>query len=102
MKKRPRYITLRSIQSGIPLRCIDIMASGGFLLSNYQEDFYDSFIPGEDCVLYESVENCIDKCRYYLSHEAERAQIAQNGLGRIRDNHTYEIRLSQIFNIVFN
>lgn len=95
-------ITLRSIQSGIPLRCIDIMAAGGFLLSNYQEDFYDSFIPGKDCVLYESIEDCINKCRYYLSHESERTQIAQNGLGRIRDNHTYEIRLSQIFDIVFN
>lgn len=95
-------ITLRSIQSGIPLRCIDIMASGGFLLSNYQEDFYDSFIPGEDCILYESIDDCIDKCRYYLAHESERTQIALNGLGRIRDNHTYEIRLSQIFDIVFN
>lgn len=95
-------ITLRSIQSGIPLRCIDIMASGGFCLSNYQADFYDAFVPGEDCILYESAQDCIDKCRYYLSHDAERIQIAQNGLGRVRDNHTFEIRLSQIFDIVFN
>ncbi|MDD6038064.1 MAG: DUF3880 domain-containing protein [bacterium] len=29
-------ITLRSIESGIPLRCLDIMACGGFLISNYQ------------------------------------------------------------------
>lgn len=34
-------ITLKSIQSGIPLRGMDIMGSGGFLLTNYQNDFLD-------------------------------------------------------------
>lgn len=95
-------ITLRSIRSGIPLRCMDIMGCGGFLLSNYQEDFYGSFVPGEDCVLYESIDDCVDKCRYYLSHEKEREQIAANGYGRICENHTYETRLEEIFNAVFN
>ena len=31
-------ISLRSIESGIPLRCMDIMGAGGFLLSNYQTE----------------------------------------------------------------
>ena len=39
-------ITLKSIQTGIPLRCMDIMGSGGFLLSNFQSDFLDYFVPG--------------------------------------------------------
>lgn len=39
-------ISLRSIKSGIPLRAFDIMGSGGFLLSNYQEDFLENFTPG--------------------------------------------------------
>ena len=95
-------ITLRSIQSGIPLRGIDIMAAGGFLMSNYQADFYDFFVPGEDLALYESKDDLMNKCRYYLSHEAERAQIAANGLGKIKESHTYKIRLSEMFEIVFN
>jgi spore maturation protein CgeB len=95
-------ITLRSIKSGIPLRCMDIMGTGGFLLSNFQSDFYDIFVPGEDCVLYESQEDCVEKCRYYLAHDAEREQIAANGLGKIRSEHTYEIRLNEMFDIVFN
>ena len=32
-------ITLRSIRTGIPLRAMDIMGCGGFLLTNFQEDF---------------------------------------------------------------
>jgi len=95
-------ISLRSIRTGIPLRGIDIMGAGGFLLSNYQEDFYDYFVPGEDCVLFESHDDLIRLCKYYLSHESERAQIAANGYGKVKEFHTYEKRLQEIFEIVFN
>ncbi len=95
-------ISLRSIRSGIPLRAMDIMGSGGFLLSNYQADFYDFFVPGEDLVLFESKNDMLDKCAYYLSHDAERRQIAANALGKIEERHTYEVRLKEIFDIVWN
>lgn len=91
-------ISLRSIQSGIPLRAFDIMGSGGFLLSNYQADFLDCFTPGEDFVWYGSVEEASQLCDYYLSHEKERAQIAANGLGKIRDAHTFKHRVETILN----
>lgn len=94
--------TLRSIKSGIPLRCMDICGAGGFLLSNYQEDLYDVFVPGEDMVIYDSIDDLINKCKYYLSHDAERRQIAQNGFGKIEERHTYDVRFEEIFNIVFN
>lgn len=95
-------ISLRSIRSGIPLRCMDIMGAGGFLMSNFQADFYDFFIPGEDLVLYESQEDLINKCSYYLSHDNERRQIVINGYNKIKESHTYKVRLSEIFDIVFN
>lgn len=95
-------ITLRSIKSGIPLRAMDICGAGGFLLSNYQADFYDVFVPGEDIVLYESLDDMIEKCKYYIKHEKERQQIADNGYGKIVSGHTYDIRFKEIFNIVFN
>lgn len=94
-------ITLRSIQTGIPLRAMDILGARGFLMSNWQSDFLELFNPGEDLVLFESHEDLIKKCRYYLAHEKERSQIAANGYGRIKEAHTYEIRFKQIFEIVF-
>lgn len=94
-------ISLRSIRSGIPLRCLDIMGAGGFLLSNYQADFYEHFIPGEDLVLYESSDDFIAKCDYYLKHDCQRRQIAANGYGKIKEAHTYEVRLKEIFETVF-
>ena len=95
-------ITLRSIKSGIPLRGIDIMGAGGFLMSNFQADFYDYFTPGEDCVLFESEDDLVKKCSYYLSHDNERRQIALNGFEKVNEYHTYEKRLGEIFELIFN
>lgn len=95
-------ITLRSIKSGIPLRAMDICGAGGFLLSNYQADFYDFFTPGEDIVLYESIDDMLSKCKYYLTHDSARERIAKNGRARIEEAHTYDIRFEEIFNMVFN
>ncbi len=86
-------ITLRSIQSGIPLRCFDIMGAGGFLLTNYQADFLDFFSPAEDYDFFDGEEDLLAKIDYYLSHDKERAEIAKNALEKIRQFHTYSHRL---------
>lgn len=94
-------ITLRSIQSAIPLRAMDILGAGGFLLSNYQAEFYDLFVPGEDMEIFYSQEELLRKCEYYLKHDALRRQIAANGYGKVKEKHTFEVRLREIFSVVF-
>lgn len=90
-------ITLRSIHSGMPLRAVDIMGWGGFLLSNYQRDFERHFIAGEDYVPFFSEEDMMEKCEYYLSHEKERAGIAENGQRKVMENLTMEKCLTEMF-----
>lgn len=94
-------ITLRSIRSGIPLRAFDILGSGGFLMSNYQEDFTDCYIPDEDFVFYDGIDDLLSKTDYYLSHEKERIEITQNGLHKTLTNHTYEKRVQTMLNTAF-
>ncbi|MCI8565456.1 MAG: glycosyltransferase [Lachnospiraceae bacterium] len=94
-------ITLRSIRSAIPLRAMDIMGAGGFLLSNYQAEFFELFVPGEDMAIFYSPEDLLQKCDYYLKHEAERHQMAANACGKVREKHTFEVRLKEIFSVVF-
>ena len=89
-------ITLRSIKSGIPLRAFDILGAGGFLLTNYQTDFMDCYIPGEDFIYYESKDDMLAKIHYYLNHEDERAAIAKNGFERTKANHTYKHRIEEM------
>ena len=89
-------ISLRSIRSGIPLRAFDILGSGGFLLSNFQADFLDDFLPGEDFDYYESKEDLLAKLQYYLNHEDERAAIAKNGHDKVAANHTFRHRVREM------
>lgn len=69
-------ITLRSIYTGISLRAIDIMGSGGFLMSNYQPDMNEYFGNGVDYIMYDGEDDLIDKCRYFLTHKDVRTEIA--------------------------
>lgn len=48
---------------------------GGFLMSNYQEDFLRHFEPEKHMVMYGSIYEAIDKCDYYLGHDEERNTI---------------------------
>lgn len=89
-------MTLRSIHSGIPLRAMDIMGCGGFLLTNYQEDFLDFFEPDVDYVYYTDNEDLLNKIDYYLSHDAQREQIARNGHDKVLRGHTYDRRIGEI------
>ncbi len=88
-------INLRISQSGVPLRVMDILGAGGFLISSFQPEVYEYFDGG--CVLYESIEDAYEKVAYYLSHGDERARIAQIGHGIVAENYTYDIQLKRIF-----
>ena len=92
-------VSLKCIQSGIPLRALDIMGSGGFLLTNYQPELAESFIDGEELVMYTSLEEAVEKCAYYLEHEEERQQIAQKGYQKVYEQFGYENRLRAILEV---
>ena len=89
-------MTLRSIHTGIPLRAMDIMGCGGFLLTNYQEDFLEHFEPGVDYVYYSSCEELLELAEYYMNHEEERLEIARNGYHRVKTGHTYRNRVEYL------
>ena len=93
-------ITLRSIYSGIPLRAMDIMACGGFLMTNFQADFLRHFVPGQEFVYFESTDDLIGKTEYYLSHESQRRDIALAGQEKMKKEHSFEVRMQEIFKVV--
>lgn len=93
-------ITLRSIQNGIPLRAMDIMGAGGFLLSNYQNDFSMHFEEGRHYVCYDGIEDMMQKISYYLQHDKERQEIAGNAYEEIKAKHTYERRLEELLSVI--
>ncbi len=89
-------ITMRPIESGLPLRCFDILGCGGFLMTNYQSEIDDMFVIGQDLEAYSCLEELIDKCAYYLSHESERIAIAKRGYEKVCRSHTHIHRIKEM------
>lgn len=89
--------TLKSIHTGIPLRVLDIMACGGFVLSNNQKEIRDYFEVDKEIVLYDTVEECLEKVMYYLKHEVERRKIAEAGRQKILSQFSYGEKLPFLF-----
>lgn len=94
-------ITSRSIESGIPLRIWDILAVGGFCLTNYQPELEDYFEIGKDLEVYHDLKELEEKIAYYLEHEDERLRIAVNGYKKVRDGHNLKIRMRKVLDLVF-
>lgn len=90
---------LRCIQSGIPLRALDVMAAGGFLLSSYQTELMEQFAYEEEMVVYESIQDAIEKADFYLKHDDIRMQIAANGREKVFAQYSLQDRLQKILEI---
>ena len=89
-------ISLKTVRTGIPLRVIDIMGCRGFTLSNYQEELMEYFAPGEECAVYENLEDMFLKADYYLKHEEERKRIAAAGFEKVKRDFTFAERLGKM------
>lgn len=94
-------ITLRSIKTGIPLRALDIMGAGGFLLTNYQAELLEYFVPGEDFDYYTDYEDLKKKVAFYLENDEIRERIARNGCQKVREEHRMKQRLCLMLEVLF-
>lgn len=92
--------TIRNIRSGIPLRVWDILAAGGFCITNFQPELVMYFKNGEELVWFEDEADLVRKVRYYLEHDEERRRIAKNGQKKVRELHNYDARLEVIEGVI--
>ena len=90
-------ISLKTIRTGIPLRVIDVLGCGGFVLSNYQEELMEYFNVGEELIIYDNIEDLFYKTKYYLEHEDERKRIALAGFERVKRDFTFRERLRKMY-----
>lgn len=92
--------TTRNIHSGIPLRVLDVLASGGFLLTAYQSEIAEYFENRKELVMFSDENEMMELIEYYLEHDAEREMIARNGYEKVARDFSYEKLLTRMFEIV--
>lgn len=95
-------MTAPNIEDGVPQRVFDILAAGGFLLTDYRSQLCQLFENEKDLVIYQSPSDLLQKADYYLNHTDERETIAKNGQKKVQELHLYEHRISEILHTIFN
>lgn len=93
-------ISLKIIQSGIPLRVFDVLGCGGFLLTNFQAEMPEYFTLGEDFAVYESIEDLYAKADFYLRNDSERNRIARHGLETVQKYYTFRQQMEKILKVI--
>lgn len=89
-------ISLKTIRTGIPLRALDIMGCGGFLLSNYQVELDENFRIDQECVLYDSIEDMYQKVEFYIANDSLRNCIAAAGFEKVKRDFTFKDRIEKM------
>ena len=87
--------TTRANRTGIPLRVVDVLGCGGFLITNLQPEM-DDFFEKDEILTYESSEEAIEKIDYYLCHDEERLKIAQKGFERVSKDFNFLTRVQEM------
>jgi hypothetical protein len=82
-------------------RSIEIPACGGFMLAERTDEHLALFREGVEAEFFGSLNELVDKTRYYLEHPAERQRIALAGLRRCHESgysndERFKVILSQI------
>lgn len=81
-------------------RNFEVPGCGGFLMTGDADNLSDYYSDGKQVVVFDNDVDLIEKIRYYLSHEEERAAIAQAGHQRTLQEHTYARRFNDIFETI--
>jgi spore maturation protein CgeB len=89
-----------NIPSGANLRTFEVTACGGFLLTDFVEELPELFRIPNEIEVFNAKDEFIDKIKYYLKNDSVREKIAENGFRRVIADHTYEIRMKQLLDII--
>jgi spore maturation protein CgeB len=85
---------------GINPRLFEASGCAAFQICDMKQEIPLLFEPNKEIVLYENVEELCKLIPYYLSHNAEREQIAKATYQRAMNEHTYIKRMEKVLEII--
>lgn len=83
-------------KSSINYRVFEVLASGGFLLTDEREDLKENFEISKHLETYKDIKDLIDKINFYLKNITIAQRIAQLGKFEVISNHNFSARARMI------
>ena len=82
-------------------RTARIMCAGGFVMVHHTKGMEKVFgSSGVNLVYFDSVEDCVEKIKYYLEHEKERKKIAERGYKYANEFLRPKVRVKELLDYV--
>ena len=92
--------TVRGITSAINLRSLNVLGSGGFLLTNYSHEAYNELVANGCCVMFTDLDDLKEKCIYYMEHDEQRKKIAKRGYEYCKKNYSLDLMIGKMLDII--
>ena len=84
----------------INAKLFDAAKTNQFIITTYYLPFETDygFEEGKHVVMYKSIEDLVDKIKYYLERPEERRRIADNLYRKVKEEFNYELLYTKLFN----
>lgn len=99
-----KTVSNKSVRGDLNMRIFEVLPCGSLLITERlkpEAGLEELFQDRKHLVLYDNENDLLEKIDYYLSHESEREEIAQEGHKEALRKHTYEHRAEEMLKIVF-
>jgi spore maturation protein CgeB len=80
----------------VTMRVFDVLACGGFLIAEHNDELADFFEIGVELESYASLAELHDKVDHYLKNPDQRETIAKAGLDAVKKRHTFSHRIDYV------
>jgi hypothetical protein len=88
------------IRNSMSERMYIAVGCGAFYMCQHVEGIEEVLEPGKEIVTFQTEDEMIDMIRYYLENDDQRKKIARAGRQRVLKDHTYEVRIRQMMQVV--
>jgi hypothetical protein len=91
-----RILLNEAVMDDWNMRGPESLACKKLLLTEDVPDLHRHFEDGKHLVTFKTIDEAVEKARYYLAHDDERNAIAESGYKEFLDKHTYMCRAKEI------
>jgi hypothetical protein len=73
-----------------------VIQAGGLYLGEATDGITTLLREGDHCAWYKNLEQCLDRCAYYLANPANRERVRRQGQHFVAEHHTFDQRIRNL------